>query len=85
MKGRELLRRCIVLGVMVEPARGKDGHYLLRNSGKKASLPGHGDVDFGPEGITQKQVSEKTGIPTRHISEMDNRKPRLQSHGRAER
>ncbi len=28
----------------------------------------------GKEGITQKQLSEKTGIPQRHISEMENNK-----------
>ena len=28
----------------------------------------------GKEGITQKQLSEKTGIPQRHISEMENGK-----------
>ena len=28
----------------------------------------------GREGLTQKQLSEKTGIPTRHISEMENGK-----------
>ena len=29
------------------------------------------------EGLTQKQLSEKTGIPTRHLSEMENgRRPR---------
>jgi len=28
----------------------------------------------GKEGLTQKQLSEKTGIPQRHISEMENGK-----------
>jgi len=60
MKARELLRRLAALGVAVEAARGKGGHYLLRHGGKKAPLPVHGDKDIGPAFI--KMLCKQLGL-----------------------
>lgn len=65
MKGRELLRRLIALGVVVEPARGKGGHCLLRFGGKKAPLPVHGDADLGPVFI--KMLCKQLGIDSKEL------------------
>ncbi|MGE4194632.1 MAG: type II toxin-antitoxin system HicA family toxin [Pseudodesulfovibrio sp.] len=60
MKTRELLRRLVALGVVVEPARGKGGHYLLRYGGNKAPLPVHGDQDVG--NIFIKRLCKQLGV-----------------------
>lgn len=65
MKCRELLRRLAALGVTVEPARGKGGHYLLRRGGSKAPLPVHGDTDIGPVFI--KMLCKQLGIDPKEL------------------
>lgn len=65
MKGRELLRRLIALGVAVEPARGKGGHSLLRYEGRKAPLPVHGDADLGPVFI--KMLCKQLGLDPKEL------------------
>lgn len=65
MKARELLRRLAALGAVIEKARGKGGHQLVRYKGRKAPVSTHGSIDLGPEYI--KMLCKQLGIDPKEL------------------
>lgn len=65
MKVRELLRRLAALGAVIEKARGKGGHQLVRFQGRKAPVSVHGNLDLGPEYI--KMLCKQLGIDPKEL------------------
>lgn len=50
---------------MIEKARGKGGHQLVRYQGRKAPVSVHGNLDLGPEYI--KMLCKQLGIDPKEL------------------
>lgn len=60
MKARELIKKLKKHGVEFIKGRGKGGHQLARYRGKQATIPIHGDTDYGP--LFVKMICKQLGI-----------------------
>ncbi len=72
---REIARECNVTDVTEAPK--KEGNWTIEEAFPEATWNKSGIAIRGyryREGMTQKQLSEMTGIPQRHISEMESGK-----------
>ena len=49
MKSKQFVKLLKAAGAEVIKNRGKGGHYLIMLSGKKTTVPMHGDTDYSPD------------------------------------